>query len=85
MLNLQETYGLKKRNMTNQPTSGPITPIVYVKEKTIWQYKRVTRNLSKEEAPGEEELNKLGKEGWELAAILTDSPIIYFYFKRLKE
>jgi len=36
-------------------------------------------------APNEEELNTLGKDGWELAGIVTDPPIVRFYFKRLKD
>ncbi len=63
----------------------PITPMVYVKDKTVWEYKLLTRNLAKEEAPNEAELNALGKEGWELAGITTDHPIVRFYFKRLKD
>jgi hypothetical protein len=47
--------------------------------------KLLTRNLSKEEAPSEEELNKLGKEGWELAGVFSDSPFVHFYFKRMKD
>jgi hypothetical protein len=58
---------------------------VYVKDKTIWQYKLLIRNLGKEEAPSEEELNKVGKEGWDLAGIVTNHPFVYFYFKRLKD
>jgi hypothetical protein len=58
--------------------------MVYVTEKTIWEYKQVTRNLSKENIPSEEELNKLGKDGWELVCVLKDSPLAYFYFKRMK-
>ena len=34
--------------------AAPITPMVYVRDKTVWQYKRLTRNLSKDEAPGVE-------------------------------
>ncbi len=45
----------------------------------------VTRNLAKEEAPSEEELNKIGKEGWELVGVFSDTPLVYFYFKRLKD
>jgi hypothetical protein len=60
-------------------------PIVYVKEKTTWEYKQLVRNLAKENAPGEDELNALGADGWELAGIFTDSPFVYFYFKRLKD
>ncbi len=47
-----------------------ITPMVYVRDKTVWQYKLLTRNLSNEEAPNEQELNALGKDGSELAAHL---------------
>jgi len=65
--------------------AAPITPMVHVKDKTVWQYKLLTRNLSKEEAPSESELNALGKEGWELAGVFTDSPFVHFYFKRLKD
>jgi hypothetical protein len=74
-----------KSNIPNQSGAGFITPIVYVKDKTIWQYKLLTRNLAKEAAPIEEELNQVGKEGWELAGIVTDHPFVYFYFKRLKD
>ena len=71
----------------NFPSSpAPITPMVYVKDKTVWQYKLLTRNLGKQEAPSEEEeLNTLGKDGWELCGIVTDHPIVRFYFKRLKD
>jgi hypothetical protein len=62
-----------------------ITPMVYVKERVVWEYRLLTRNLAKEEAPNEAELNALGKEGWELAGISTDLPIVRFYFKRLKD
>jgi hypothetical protein len=37
-------------NFPAQPGPAPITPIVYVKDKTVWEYKLLTRNLSKEEA-----------------------------------
>ena len=68
---------------TNFPTSSgpaPITPMVYVHDKTVWQYKVLTRDL----VPSEEELNALGKEGWELAAVLTHHGAVHFYFKRIK-
>lgn len=68
------------------PTDAPpISPmLVYVKEKSTWAYKLITRNLSQEEAPTEEELNGLGADGWELAGIVGDSPLVYFYFKRMR-
>jgi len=58
--------------------------MVYVNETIVWQYKQLVRNLSKENAPADEDLNKLGKEGWELVGIMQDSPLAYFYFKRMK-
>jgi len=76
---------MQKFNFPTPTGPTPITPMVYVKDKTVWQYKVLTRNLAKQEAPSEEELNTLGKEGWELAAIFSDSPNVYFYFKRLKD
>jgi hypothetical protein len=57
-------------------------PIVYVDEGPRWEYRTLVRNLAKEEAPNEEELNLLGADGWELAGMFTDSPFVYFYFKR---
>ena len=71
-------------NFPGQPGGAPPMPMVYVREAAVWQYKLLTRNLSKEEAPSEDELNTLGKEAWELAGVFTDSPFVHFYFKRLK-
>jgi hypothetical protein len=56
-----------------------------MKEKYIWKYKQLVRNLAKETAPTEDELNVLGAEGWELTGMFTDSPFVYLYFKRLAE
>jgi len=64
---------------------APPIPMVYMKDKAVWEYKVLNRNLAKEEAPSEEELNMLGKDGWELCGIGTDHPIVRFYFKRLKD
>ena len=70
----------------NFPSSpAPITPMVYVKDKTVWQYKLLTRNLGKQEAPSEEEeLNTLGKDGWELviASQAVGSAVTLFVLKR---
>jgi hypothetical protein len=74
-----------KSNIPSQPRTGSITPMVYVHEKTIWRYKLVIRNLSTEQAITEDELNNIGKDGWELTGIVTNDPLIYFYFKKLKD
>lgn len=73
-------------NFLDQAPSGLVqSPIVYVKDEPAWEYKQLVRNLAKEKAPAEDELNALGADGWELAGIFTDSPFVYFYFKRLAE
>ena len=65
-----------------EPTVAP--PMVYVSEKTAWEYKQIARSLARDELPDEAELNALGADGWELAGILADSSSAHFYFKRLK-
>ncbi len=58
-------------------------PMVYVTTPAKWEYKQLVRNLAQGAAPTAEELNVLGADGWELAGVFTDSPVVYFYFKRL--
>ncbi len=58
-------------------------PMIYVKEKLSWQYHQLERNLKKEAAPTEDELNALGAEGWELVGVLSSGSVARFYFKRL--
>ena len=60
-------------------------PMVYVSEPTKWEYKKVTRDLDAEETLTENELNKLGKAGWELAGVISESGRAYFYFKKVAE
>jgi hypothetical protein len=57
--------------------------MIYVQETIAWEYKQITRNLSKEAVLSEAELNTLGAEGWELAGILTNAKIAHYYLKRL--
>lgn len=73
-------------NVPPQPPvqSGAVhLPVVYVSEASAWEYKQIIRNLAKEQAMTEDELNALGTDGWELAGVFTDSPFAYFYFKRI--
>jgi hypothetical protein len=64
--------------------SGAIhTPMLYVKAQPRWEYKQLVRNLAKDSAPTEDELTAIGADGWELAGVFSDSPFVYFYFKRL--
>lgn len=60
----------------------PVPVHVYVHERVTWQYKRVVRNLAKEEPLSEAELNELGSEHWELCSTVSDSPLVYFYLRR---
>jgi hypothetical protein len=66
--------------------SEPIRPpMVYVEKRLKWEYKQVVGDLKKESPPNEEELNKLGEEGWEMSGVAQQPPLAYYYFKRLIE
>ena len=66
--------------------SEPIhLPMIYVEKRLKWEYKQIVRNLKKESPPDEEELNKLGEEGWEMSGVAQQPPLAYFYFKHLIE
>ena len=58
-------------------------PMIYVNEAITWEYKRLARDLKKESALSEDDLNALGQDGWELAGAFADSKIAYYYFKRM--
>lgn len=57
-------------------------PIVYVEP--TWEYKHLVRDLSRERAPDEAELDALGADGWELAGAFTHGSEAHLYFKRQK-
>ncbi len=67
-----------------------ILPIVYEDhpvQPTSWEYRCLIIDPQRESIPREEELGKLGAEGWALSSILDQSrsssqPFIYFYFIR---
>ena len=64
----------------------PPTPMVYESEDYAWEYKHVKRSLGKEGPLNEEELNKLGTDGWELVtAFIEPENKVHFYFKRPAE
>ena len=66
--------------------SEPIRPpMIYVKTSSKWEYKQIVRNLKKDGALSDEELNALGAEGWEMSGVAQQPPLTYFYFKRLVE
>ena len=70
-------------NFPNPSGPAPHTPMVYVRDRTVWQYKVVTRDVPL--SPSEEELNTLGKEGWELTAVLSQGGVTHFYFKKMRD
>jgi len=57
--------------------------MVYVA--AVWEYKHLERELGAEAPLGEAELNALGAEGWELAAVIPAASRIHFYFKRSRD
>jgi hypothetical protein len=59
-------------------------PIVYVHEKTVWEYKLIHRNPHEQDLPSEQELNRLGKDGWELVSVVSRECFLQLYFKRIK-
>jgi len=56
-------------------------PMVFVVPR--WEYKHLVHKVTDEAPIGEEELNALGREGWELAAVYTGLGSVHCYFKRL--
>lgn len=68
----------------------PPMPMIYEKvpiEQTRWENRCLIIDPQREDVPREEELNKLGAEGWALAGVLDQSrsasqPFIYFYLIR---
>jgi hypothetical protein len=56
--------------------------MVYVYDDLTWEYKFIPRNASNEWRMSSQELNALGAEGWELAAVAAVPNEVHFYFKR---
>ena len=59
-------------------------PTVFVYEKQGWEYKVVSKKTSVEALPTEDELNALGKDGWELVGVVPVSNAVQFYLKRVR-
>ena len=58
-----------------------VPPVVYVEP--TFEYKQLTRAIAGAAPVTEDELNELGKVGWELVSILNDGQTAHFYFKRV--
>ncbi len=63
-----------------QPAS---MPVIYVRERVVWEYKQLVRDPEQEGMPDEEALNRLGEEGWELATVFVHAGRAYYLFKRV--
>ncbi len=50
-------------------------------ENAAWEYQLIVRDLELDNAPGEDELNPLGAEGWELIDLFVHANMLYCYFK----
>lgn len=63
----------------NHAHTGRIDPpIVYVREQPRWEYQQIHYA----EQPADSDLNALGDDGWELAAIYPQETGIVMVFKR---
>jgi hypothetical protein len=58
-------------------------PMVYVAP--VWEYKHLRRELGADAPLGEDELNALGAQGWELTAVIPTPSAVDIYFKRARE
>jgi hypothetical protein len=59
-------------------------PTVFVYERQGWEYKVVTRDIADDAPLSEDELNALGKDGWELVGVVPLARTVQFYLKRIR-
>lgn len=60
------------------------SPMIYVQEEIVWQYKYLAIDLQRDPMPDEKLLDELGADGWELASMIIHNQILHIYFKRMK-
>jgi Domain of unknown function (DUF4177) len=65
-----------------RPQLQPSTVFVY--EKEGWEYKVLSKNTTDDPGLTEDELNALGKNGWELVGIIPLPSTVQFYLKRTR-
>lgn len=63
------------------PRLMPQPPTVYMPP--AWEY-RVLQHAP-DALPTEDEMNALGADGWELAAVVPAPAILHYYFKRTRD
>jgi hypothetical protein len=59
-------------------------PTIFVYEKQGWEYKVVSRNTAGDALLTEDDLNALGKDGWELVGVVPLTSEVQFYLKRIR-
>jgi hypothetical protein len=64
-----------------EPRGGHISP-PWVPVTPRWEYREVVRSLETETLPTEQELDRLGADGWELAGVANEGRRVHLYFKR---
>lgn len=69
--------------LPEKPATNPHTPIVYVRDVPKWDYKQIVRGDKDAPTLSEDELNELGEEGWDLAAVFPVGAGITYIFKRI--
>ena len=71
---------------TPEPSQSPRIqqPTIYVYEQQRWEYQVVTKAVEDDATISTEELNTLGKDGWELVGVVTLPAKVQCFFKRLK-
>ena len=62
---------LIRANEREEPVAQAHVPMVWVREPVVWEYRRLEREHGDREALTVDELNELGKEGWELAGVMA--------------
>jgi hypothetical protein len=79
-----QTSEVPKHPLPEQPKPSQVQqPMVYVYDRTSWEYKVITKDGA-EPMPSEEELNAMGKSGWELAGVAAVPGKVNFFFKRAR-
>ncbi len=70
-----------------QPPNAPALPPVHVNPPMVYvepafEYRHLARRIGADQMPGDDELDSLGADGWELVGVINDGRSAHFYFKR---
>ena len=64
---------------SHQPPLGSRVELPFVSVEPRWEYREVVCEAA---VLGEEDLNRMGEEGWELVGLAPTGTQVHFYFKR---